>query len=140
MKWRHFVMPCVMIAWVAGCGNKRSEQSAVDCYQTVPDTVAGLKVQGPRSRQNVIENMVPAVCAMRELYEKRRQQTALSPGVLTLTMTIDPTGEIGAVTEEHTFSDTAFVRECMHILYSRDFDPWLDQEDAEVVYPIRIGK
>ena len=113
------------------------------CMETVPAHVAGLQIlAGPRSAQNIILDMVPAICNGQVLFRKMRDSGAqLTPGTVRFKVIVEYNGEvIAASVEETTITSQAFLREVSDFIMDSDFTPWArSEEDCVFVYPVRFG-
>ncbi|MBN1980462.1 MAG: hypothetical protein JW795_02950 [Chitinivibrionales bacterium] len=126
-----------MASLAVGCMVFRPSQSISPCFVKIPRDVKGLIIKGPRPRRNVIENMVPIICAWQEKID-RDKRSGLT-GEIVLRLTVNKVGEIFVRGFEHTAQDASYVQMLVESICNYDFDPWNDEPfDTEITYPINL--
>ncbi|MBD3346876.1 MAG: AgmX/PglI C-terminal domain-containing protein [Chitinivibrionales bacterium] len=125
---------------------KCSKQSEADdqkhCYDTIPNKVAGLKVEGERTKRNIIKNMVPYVCRIKEIYAEAQKGNPDLKGMIELRFVVEFQGEVTTIEiQRKTIEDEQFISEFMKVIRSLEFDYFgSHNSETEVVYPIKLGK
>ena len=145
---RAFCLPLMtfcMAGLLAACA-LQPQPAAFDpkrCMETVPAHVGGLQIlAGPRSAQNIIRDMVPAICNGQVLFrELQTEEPDLAPGTVHFMVVVEYTGEVIAVSiKETTIGSRAFLREIGDFIMDSDFTPWVrSEEDSVFIYPARFG-
>jgi hypothetical protein len=139
----------VAVALCITACHDRSESAAPfdfgDCLENIPEQVEGLKIiSGPRTQQNIIHDMVPAICGGHALFERMKESgDAIEPGSVVFRVVVEYTGEVNRVTvEETTIQSEPFVRKVRDLVLNTDFVYWRgkDDDDSEFVYPVRFGR
>lgn len=110
------------------------------CMETVPSNVEGLKIlQGPRSRQSIIRDMVPIVCNGRFLFNRMRlKDPSLKGGRVIFGVTVEYTGEVMKVNVlETTLESNVFLDKVSNFIMDSDFVGWArDDMDTVFAYPM----
>ncbi len=135
------IISCICISNV-NCGKNKESAKPEDCYEIFPKTVDGLKITGERSERNIIKHMVPFVCYLQELYQKRLQEKPDLKGILELRILVEFNGEVMSYSIERTsIEDPLFLKEVKHRLAFLSFDSYGQfNSETEFIYPIRFGK
>lgn len=134
------MIACMSMVTVT-CGKKKEPAKPQDCYKTFPKAVKGLKITGERSERNIIKHMVPFVCDLQELYQKRLQKKPDLKGTLELRILVEFNGEIMSYSIERTsIEDALFLKEVKHRLAFLSFDSYGPfNSETEFIYPVRFG-
>jgi hypothetical protein len=105
------------------------------CSGKLPHNVKGLSVNGPRPRQNVIENMAKIICSWRTgCIENKRTDLE---GIVTVKLTVNHSGKIGIDGYTSNIKDSVFIEAMVESLSLYDFDPWNDGlEPTKIEYPM----
>lgn len=114
-----------------------------NCLDTVPEAVEGLEIiSGPRTKANIIRDMVYPICNGHALYRNMRHNGAgLVPGRVTFRVTVEYTGEVNAVeVVQSTIKSEHFIREVKDFIMDTDFVYWQRSDiDTVFVYPVDFG-
>lgn len=133
------VLLTIMLSF--GCSSEgNGKVDPRNCREIIPKNLPGLEITGARPRGNVIRNLVPFICRVREQTAERRGSNPDLDGEILIRFTAEFQGE---VTDnrivETTVDDTLFMREFEHTMRFLEFDPWGDVDDeTNVVYRIRL--
>jgi len=124
-----------------GCGKDKAPAKAEDCLAQIPESVDGLRIEGERPEKNIIVNMVPFICGIQDLYQKRLAEKPELKGSLELKILVEFNGEIiSYAIDRVTIDDTVLVKEIKHRLGFLDFDPYgRFNTETEFTYPVRFG-
>lgn len=123
------------------CANVGSKPfDSISCMETVSSHVDGLKIlQGPRSRQSIIRDMVPIVCNGQFLFSRMRlKDPSIKGGRVTFGVTVEYTGEVLKVSVlKTTLESSAFLGKVSNMIMDSDFVGWArDDNDTVFAYPM----
>jgi hypothetical protein len=112
--------------------------------ETVPGHVPGLKIiQGPRTEQSIIRDMVPVVCNAYVLFQRMRAEGEdITGGTVVFRVTVEYTGEVYDVSVEKTILTSGrFLREVADFIMDTDFVGWARHDtDTVFLYPMTFGR
>jgi hypothetical protein len=121
-----------------GCAGAR-QGAPDDCGPAAPRDIKGLVIDGPRPRQNVIENLAPILCNWRK--QCKTDNRSDLTGTIVLKIVVDKVGDIGVLGYESTIKDTVYVERLISGLHVLDFDPWNDKPgETRIQVPIQLMK
>lgn len=113
------------------------------CMASIPKNVEGLEiVQGPRTKESIIEDMVPIYCNAQVLFRKMNaEQKTVNSGKVVFKTLVEYTGEVvGVEIDETTIKSEEFLRKVTDFILRTDFVSWArDDTDTLFVYPIVFG-
>jgi hypothetical protein len=114
------------------------------CLEETPSHVEGLTiVSGPRSKKNVIRDMVYPVCSGHALFKHMQSKGHdIQTGRVVFRVIVEYTGEVAHVgVEESTVQSDLFVREVSDFIMDTDFVLWGgDDTDTVFLYPVEFGQ
>jgi hypothetical protein len=127
------------------CASHRQKQlDPKNCLDTIPQRVEGLTIlEGPRTEQSIIRDMVPAICYGHFLFGRMKSSgEEVNPGVVVFRVVVEYTGEVYGVTvEETTIQSKLFLRRASDFIVDTDFVPWArDETDTAFLYPVEFGR
>jgi len=132
-----------IIACVNPSAKKHTKFDHVNCMDTVPSRIKGLKVlSGPRTEKSIIHDMVPVNCYAQYLFRKMKSEGEdINAGDVIFRVAVEYTGEAyTSSVEETTIQSKRFVQRVADMIMDHDFVGWkLDSEDAVFLYPMSFG-
>ena len=138
-------LTAVVMIFLTACATQ-SHAPAFDpqtCLETIPHRVDGLQIlAGPRSAQNVIRDMVPAICNGQVLFRKMQiEDDLLKSGTVVFRVVVEYTGEVKNVSvKETTIASAPFIAQVSAMIENTDFAFWArDDTDTVFIYPVRFG-
>jgi hypothetical protein len=133
-----FIILSLLIPILVACSSAEQSNLSEDCYESIPEKIPGLKVQGERSEKNVIKNLWPVVCRAQELYRERLKYDPSIKGTIELKVSVEFNGEIGPYSIiRDTIEDKAFERQLLDIIGYLDFDSYGSfNSETEIILPI----
>lgn len=141
-----FACSLFFLSSLSGCvwRGKKADFDPKTCFDTIPEDVRGLTIlTGPRTRGNIIRDMVHPICQGYALFEKTAcNDPDLKPGTITFRVVVEYTGEVNNVTiERTTIRSRAFLREVTDFIMDTDFVYWKrTDEDTVFLYPVTFEK
>lgn len=100
-------------------------------------------LNGPRSEQSIIRDMVPAVCYSHVLYRQMSKHGEnINAGDIVFRITVEYTGEVyRAEAIDTTIRSRKFVQRVSDIIMDTDFVGWArDETDTVFIYPVTFGR
>jgi hypothetical protein len=135
---------CIFISACTGLNQSSRPYDHRKCMDTIPTNVKGLKIiSGPRTRQSIIQDMVPVTCYGHVMYEKMRAEgESINPGTVVVKVTVEYTGEVYRVeVEDATIQSGKFLKNIVDLIMDTDFVGWQRSDiDTVFVYPLTFGR
>jgi hypothetical protein len=133
------------VATFVACSAHRSGSfDPKTCMETIPRQVKGLKIlQGPRTEQSIIRNMVPVVCNAQVLFRHMKEKgKKIDNGTVLFWVRVEYTGEVyEASVHETTIESKRFLREVADFIMDTDFMVWARTDsDTVFLYPMVFRK
>ncbi len=140
MNKKNVLVLAIWVLMLAACTSENQSEEPKNCYEAIPSSIPGLKIQGARSEKNVIHNMWPVICKAREMYHERLKDQPGLKGTLELKLTVEFNGEIGPTTIfRSTLEDPVFEDRFLRLISFMDFDPYGPRNsETEIILPIRF--
>lgn len=137
---KNFSVFVFLVLMVAACTSENPSGQPKNGYETIPESIPGLKISGPRSEKNVIYNLWPVICKAREIYQERLKDTPGLKGTVELTLSVEFNGEIGPYSiVRSTLEDPEIKAHLLRLISFMDFDPYGPQNsEANILVPIRF--
>jgi hypothetical protein len=114
-----------------------------NCFENIPSHVKGLKIiEGPRTEQSIIRDMVPAVCRGQALFKHMTSSgDSINPGRVVFKVRVEWNGEVNNVSiVESSVQSNKFLREVSDFIMDFDFVAW-SRHDTDTIffYPANFG-
>jgi hypothetical protein len=110
------------------------------CMETIPRRIEGLEIlQGPRTYQSIVRDMVPVVCNAQVLFRRLKNSgETIHGGSAVFRVAVEYTGEVyHASVEETTIDSKRFLREVADFIMDTDFVGWARNDtDTVFLYPM----
>lgn len=132
---------CLLLLLMTACSSdEHGPIRPEDCLKNRPDSIPGLQIKGTRSERNVIDNMWPLVCRVRQRYQERLKENPRLKGTLEVTLTVEFNGEIGPFDiTRNTLNDPLIEKELRTLIEFKDFDPYgPNNSESEIRLPIDL--
>lgn len=138
-----FAVALCLIAVACAAPTRKAAHEPKTCLETIPHHVEGLEIlQGPRTEQSIIRDMVPAVCNGQVLFKHMRSQSdSIDAGRVVFKVRVEWTGEVYDVAvAETTIQSKKFLREVSDFIMDSDFVIWSRHDtDTIFLYPASFG-
>jgi hypothetical protein len=137
---KNFAIFAICAVWFVACASLNQFGSPKPCLENKPQNIAGLKIEGARTRANVIHNMWPIACRAQEIYQERLKDNPKLKGMIELKLYVEFNGEIGPFSiGRNTLQDPAIENEILTMIQFMDFDPFGPQNsEADILFPIHF--
>jgi hypothetical protein len=134
---------CFFISACTGLNQSSRPYDHRKCMDTIPTSVKGLEIaSGLRTRQSIIQDMVPVTCYGHVMYEKMRAKgESINPGTVVVKVTVEYTGEVYRVeVEDATIQSEKFLKNIVDLIMDTDFVGWQRSDiDTVFIYPMVFG-
>jgi len=145
-SWRRWCAYLLILLAVVGAAvgwATRPDGTAYDpktCLEQIPSDIEGLQIlQGQRTKESVIRDMVPVFCNAEVLFSMMR--TKVRPGRIVFKVSVEYNGEVTEVEiDESTIGSNEFAREVSDFVMDTDFISWARHDENTVfLYPMAFG-
>jgi hypothetical protein len=132
----------VLIQLIPACTTptQRAAFNPKTCLEIIPHDVKGLTViEGPRTEQSIIRDMVPAICSGKALFKHMESRDeSIKPGRVVFKVSVEWTGEVNRViTKESSIQSKKFLRKVSDFIMDSDFVVWSRHDtDTVFLYPV----